>query len=211
MHITSTYEFWPEIVAPKTRDELILSFTPERMQELLENHRGLLRKAGVEFDEAMSIAYEVVCKAAQFYDFRRVDVKFTTYASAAVVNKLRDMKRAARVERRALGGCRSFELLMEQQYRALENCYEDEAEDEIRLKGDYEEPEDIAIEDIMTSALREEIRRRLGETDWAILNMRAEGASQEEIASAIGCTQPCVCMRLKKLREQMADFRVKIA
>lgn len=56
-----------------------------------------------------------------------------------------------------------------------------------------------------------ELKNRLDELDWFIIQQMANGNTQNEIANSLGITQSAVCQRLTKIRNIAMDIAAKLS
>lgn len=190
------FEFWPPVKYPTTREEWINSFPMMFAEEIYRSFKKKLARVGIDYDDAIQEAMEVVIHCADHYCTGRRETKFSTYACAAIKNKYVDLLRRATSKKRPTN---------------LEELEEDYVTNEVDDDGDFsEEFEEATIAKIGGFKNMEDrvfymdmlrlLCYNLSEDERDLLQELLDGTPQSVIGEKCGISQGCVSGRVRNLR-----------
>lgn len=172
----------------------------EEQRKLAENNLNLiayvLRRTTISDYDEWEDAYQTgaigLMKAAYHFDARR-GASFSTFAIPCIVNELKMVRRHAKRH--------SNPVIVASLQDALPRCEDDTLHLEDMIAADTPELDsDLLYRETCAEVF--EVLTHSGDKDALFLfQMMLEKRRQEDIASALGCTQSCVSRRQKRIRE----------
>lgn len=103
------------------------------------------------------------------------------------------------------------EWRQERRWRQRVSCSTECDKSEMEFSDPHADEEISKVEDyIGVERFLKELKNRLEEPDWFILQQLANGNTQNEIANFLGITQSAVCQRLMKIRSLAMEIATKL-